>query len=200
MTSETGRDLKALLRDSVAPLLKREGFTRKYNRWFRERGEAIQVIEIQSASAGGSFTVNIGIHRAAAFVLDGWDPPPPIQTVNYGERLGVVGFGRDTWWPTLPEAGPEVADAIERFALPWLDARLDPLVCAADDHLPESKTVVHLILGGDLDGAVRAYEAQRARARKARNAAGRREREHFLGFTLRALERAGLADHIRNAD
>jgi hypothetical protein len=200
VTTETGRELKALLSGSVAPLLKREGFTRKYNRWFRERSEAIQVIEIQSDSMGESFTVNIGIHRAAAFVLDGCDPPPPIQAVNYGERLGHIAFGRDTWWPTLPDAGPEVAAAIERFALPWLDAHLDPLVCAADDRLPGSKTVAHLILGGDFDGAVRAYEAERARARKAKDAAQRGEREHFLRFTLQVLERAGLADRIRTVD
>jgi hypothetical protein len=200
VSTESGRELKALLRDSVAPLMKREGFARKYNRWFRERDDAIQVIEVQSISMGGSFTVNIGIHRAAAFQLVGWDPPPPAHTVFVGDRLGSVAFGRDTWWPTLPSSGPVVADVIERFALPWLDAHVDPLVCAAELATPGTDAAVLLILGGDTEGAVRVYEAERALVRKARNEAERAEREHFLRFTFQALERAGLAERIRAVD
>jgi len=39
--------------------------------------------------------------------------------------------GLDTWWGVNSAASGEIVTAMNDYGLPWLNAHLDPMVCAA---------------------------------------------------------------------
>jgi len=76
------------LEESIAPLLKLAGFTKKSRTWWRQNKETIQVFNLQKSSAGTGLLFNLGIYVR----LLGNECNPPAGRCHIQARLeGVTG-------------------------------------------------------------------------------------------------------------
>ncbi len=191
MTSESAKQLTALLRDTVAPLLKREGFKRTRNRWVRQVGDVYQVVEAQGSAFGPAFCVNLGVVYPAVEALLGWAELSITAVTSGYARLGNVAFGRDVWWMNAdPADGTEVAELLVRFGLPWLNDRLDPRVLATETD--GSVRAAFLIAAGNTAAALEVFDDETSALAAASSDEEREDLRRYLGFTREVLERAGL--------
>lgn len=123
----------------VWPGLKQLGFKRRRGNFHRPVGANWEVINLQrsywSETGHVAFTVNLGVAwECVRETVRGseWKAGtrPSVYDCHFHERLGFLFAGRDVWWDinagtdvaVLAEA---VAQAIERYGLPWLDERSD---------------------------------------------------------------------------
>lgn len=214
MPTASQQVIDAVVRRSVAPLLKAEGFARRGRTWNRPRREFVDVVGIQASRWNTplltSCTVNLGVFIPSIYrAVQGTEPPVfvgdalcPLRT-----RIGrLTDDHHDLWWRFDPRDGgdaPEsdIGDIIRDVGLPffgrftsladvhgWIEAsgQMSVPVRAADG------AAIKLALD-DPEGAhailQKAYQAPLLRE-WLRTVAGR------LGVTL-ADEESGAAPSIR---
>lgn len=101
--------------------LKEKGFFRyKTNAYIRRnKADVLEYIDLQKERYGSkTFTVNYAIMPLYV--------PHDFLSFDLGDRLGTMICGKDVWWDYSNEDVAEVsfqnvADAIERFLLPWFE-------------------------------------------------------------------------------
>jgi hypothetical protein len=124
-----------MLAEHIWPALKDKGFKRSKSTFHRPIDENWEVVNLQRSYYSDRdevrFTVNVavGIERLREGALT-WadDKRPPEYKCHFRERLGILLSGRDTWWSVTPdtntaELAGSVLLAVERYGLPWLEAR-----------------------------------------------------------------------------
>jgi hypothetical protein len=132
--SQIGAHVTKLVDLRPWPMLKALGFSRKGKTFHRIEGDGIQVINVQSSMSNqgqdGKFTVNLGVYFPA---LEGlWQGEASSKPVHYAchvrERIGsLFPSKRDHWWSVgfltnLADVSADVAFAMSKHGLPWLDA------------------------------------------------------------------------------
>jgi hypothetical protein len=188
MVTESQRHITELLSD-VVPLLKHEGFRKSRHDWTRERDGKVQCINVQTMRGGWGFFINLGvIWPGIAELCNGFPPDMkhPAVTATLQERLEMI--NRNSGMP-YDQSARGLAQQVEFLALPWLDARLDPPVCAESTF--GSYRAAFQIEAGDLDGARETYAAFKAET-EATEPEMRQGMERLLADTRGVLERAAL--------
>ncbi|HEY2121935.1 MAG TPA: DUF4304 domain-containing protein [Candidatus Acidoferrum sp.] len=132
--SEIAKQIKAIADLGLAPLLKQAGFRKRGTHYARVKGEALQLINVQSSqwnmSSQGRFTLNIGVHfSSVAKMLMGADRMPAVPKHYYCLRRKRVGQllpdKADRWWTVAPQTNAsdvaaELSSAMNDYVLPWL--------------------------------------------------------------------------------
>jgi Domain of unknown function (DUF4304) len=114
---------------AVSKALNPHGFVRDKSSWIRDRGECIDVVDLQKSKDGNAVTLNIGVlHRAVyriAWCKD--EKPIPLEpNCTVRSRIGFLMGPHDKWWEISNHSAPEdIAKAVEEFALPYLDRLAD---------------------------------------------------------------------------
>lgn len=145
MSSRSASFLEALVRTSIHPVLKVQGFRRKGRTWNRLADDVIQVIDIQASQwnegDSGRFTVNLGIFSQAVYeIVWGREPPSFVKVSDcmISCRIGTLidcadpkeaslkSEQREKWWTfdqatNLDELGKEVIELIVRCGLEVLN-------------------------------------------------------------------------------
>lgn len=130
-----------MVRNSIAPRMKARGFKKTRTNFHRNVGPNWEVVNLQRSAYSEadhvSFTVNLGVAFESireAVRPSGWKQGtrPTEYACHLRQRLGLVLGDRDIWWDIFPETdvpalGDAVAEAIERFGLPWLERRSDDM-------------------------------------------------------------------------
>lgn len=189
MVTESQRHIAALLSE-VVPLLNREGFRKSRHDWSRERDGKIQCLNVQTMRGGWGFFINLGvIWPGFAERFNGFRPDMkhPAITATLQERLEML--NRSSGLPYDGSPGG-LAQQVEHLALPWLDARLDPAVCAESTF--GSYRAAFLILAGDPDGAREAYATFKADADAPPEPQIREGMQRLLADMRAVLEQEGL--------
>lgn len=153
MVAEITQKINAVVSKHMAPLLKSFGFKR-YGQCFRKCFfEHTWVVEVQrdkyNSGKTGEFTVNLAVYHPkwiiateevprACRVLT--DEPHAYQCL-INERLDFLVTGRPGCWEvnesvTIEQIGTEVAEALAKHGIPWLEAMspLQAAVSALTDH------------------------------------------------------------------
>jgi len=132
--SQIGRLIDAVIRDGLAPLMKRAGFKRSGRNFLKVDSESIAVLNVQASlsnvGATGKFTINLGRYFPSVARAVG-DPDPPCLPKEYNchlrQRIGhLLPKKLDHWWEIDPETNlwllaGDVARAVESAGLPWLE-------------------------------------------------------------------------------
>lgn len=101
MKSPITQAIDTLISESVAPMLKAQGFKKKAQRFWRNRGDAIQLVEFDrgkyNVDATGKFGISVGVFYPAVWKMvcelrPGWGTEfsveyPPIQNCLLSECL-----------------------------------------------------------------------------------------------------------------
>jgi hypothetical protein len=101
------------------------GFHRHKHTWNRRTGDLIDVIDVQLSKGLEWVWVNVGVLDPGVYAQAWLTEPPtfayePECTVR--ARLGDLMATGDGYWPLDdPVAGAAMADAVEAFALPYLE-------------------------------------------------------------------------------
>ena len=131
---------RAMLRDEIAPALRRRGFTGSGTAYVLPDDTHWLQVGFQSsrwnAADAARFTVNLSIADKAAWARGVADRgsssrPNPNQRSQWNEvrRLGSLAFGEDRWWQVPERTAPVVAsvlEALDRAGLPWLLGKNKP--------------------------------------------------------------------------
>ena len=145
MTAQTR--LSALLRDHIAPTLRKQAFKgsgKAYHRWFDAN---IAVVDVQSSSWNSAsearFTINLGTASGLVRANQGFLPStiPKEYECHWRSRIGgLIGDNRDLWWTIgaratdadLARLGGELSDLLTIYAIPELERRVsDPAIVAS---------------------------------------------------------------------
>ncbi len=115
--------------------MKSRGFTRRGQRFWRNAGPVIEVLDLQksqwNSSRRAEFTVNMGVFSPVINALSNVrvrSLPPATPECTISERIGrLFGSGLDFWWEVhgkndLLRQGRDVCRKVSRFALPWLES------------------------------------------------------------------------------
>lgn len=174
----------------VAPLLKARGFRKQRHRFYRSTPDATEHVEVQSsqwnAPNRASFTINLWTYLPAIAHAANETPvvdPLRQRLAHCGIRIGhLLETPGDYWWTiTQPSQiepiAKEVATALERFGLPYLEraATLEG-VAALSGHIPgicsdptEPKAIALRLLSREAEAnAVEAAIAVQREAARAR--------------------------------
>jgi hypothetical protein len=104
MTKATPR-LETATRESLAPLLREDGFKGSGRRFYRTVGPWIEILTVQGSKWGGSFCVNLAIHFAAAPDVVGAPSEPSKMTEAHCEfRRRLSEANTDQWWEHASDA------------------------------------------------------------------------------------------------
>jgi len=145
-----------MVRDSIAPRMKARRFKKTRTNFHRSVGPNWEVVNLQRSTYSDAghvmFTVNLGVALESirgTVRFSGWKEGtrPTEYDCHLRERIGFVIGDRDTWWDIYPETevaalGDAVAEAIERFGLPWLERHSDD-VAFRDRALADIKAIRH---------------------------------------------------------
>ena len=133
--SATPQRTKLVMDRGLAPSLKQAGFRRSGMTFYRQNGEALQVVNVQSnrwnSNESGSFTINVGVDFAeVAKLMPGYLPmsaTPKEYCCILRIRVGdLMPAGKDHWWAITPKTNVEELSA-ELVGIwtsniePWLD-------------------------------------------------------------------------------
>jgi hypothetical protein len=118
-------------RSILSPL----GFRRSAPHYWRRVDGLSQCVNFQASAWGsreaGSFTINLGISSAAlfeGFIGRSFPKVPAAVLWPINARIGfVMPAQRDLWWDVnestdIAKLGGEVADAVQNYAVPWLQS------------------------------------------------------------------------------
>jgi hypothetical protein len=180
VVTESRRQLNEFLLES-ASVLKRAGFRKRGLDWTRQRGDAIQGINVQP-SRGWGFHVNVGVGWPQVYELV-WERTPR-YTAQYGP--GNVRLDRLTGLP-YRDSSEALALALETDALPWLERALDPHVVASNTNGQWS--VALLLVAGDVEAAHEEVERVRRRLEAVTDPQGRDILENSVSSSLRVIDR-----------
>lgn len=125
------RELGALIRAALVPLLEPMGFRHHGLHFVRRAGEVLEVIELQPSIYGARCTVNFGLDLSFLEPLAPWIPRPSIgphaQDCLRWIRLGELLPGQEDRWWSFEDAearcasGDEMAKLVAKHGLPWLE-------------------------------------------------------------------------------
>lgn len=122
-------------RRHAAPVLKELGFAGPRGHFVRRGPEVTHVVELQHSIYGGRLTANLGVDLEWLRPQVRWIPQPALGPHAHDAtrwiRIGIVSPAKsDVWWSyeeddteSIDEACRNLANAIEKFGLPWLDAQ-----------------------------------------------------------------------------
>jgi len=124
-----------ILREYLVPLMKSHGFNKRGQRFWRNAGHVVDVLDLQKSqwniSSRAEFTINIGVFWPAINAQSEvrvTSLPPATCECTITERIGrLFGSGLDLWWRVrgkedLVRRGQDVQRKVIRFALPWLES------------------------------------------------------------------------------
>jgi len=145
VSSDIGRSIDAVVRDTVAPALEAAGFRKQARTFRRASGDAIHVVNVQGSTrnmgAEGRFTLILGIYFASVAALltspEAVSDAPAEMDCQLRQRIGPLMPGRqDHWWSIdattdLAALGAEVVDAWHRHGAPWFDGLPDLVAAGA---------------------------------------------------------------------
>lgn len=117
--TEASPRLETAIRESLAPLLRVDGFKGSGRHFYRTVGPWIEVLTVQRSKWGGSFSVNLALHFAAAPDVVGAPSEPSKMTEAHCEfRRRLSEANTDQWWEHAADAasmGAAVSAAAELY-------------------------------------------------------------------------------------
>jgi len=116
--------LKKKLLLEINDLLEKYQFRKLDATWNRESGDFIDVIDLQVAKSGDTFTINVGAAEKSVLIKC-WGPDSlefvAESACTIRARLGELACGRDVWWSLREESSiEEVLYGIDNSAIPFL--------------------------------------------------------------------------------
>jgi uncharacterized protein DUF4304 len=176
--SEIAKRIKLIVDRGLAPSLKQAGFRRTGMNFFRQHGEAVQTVNVQSSrwnsDASGSFTINVGVDFAeVAQLMPGFMPMPSfpkeyccILRIRVGE---IMPARKDCWWEVAENTNAEALAAElvtvwTSYIVPWLDAYSTVSALASKPNAgewrnPYMRAAAHIV-AGDRTRAAQYVEAE----------------------------------------
>lgn len=136
--SEIAKRIDSIIREGLAPLLKKSGFKKKGRNFYREYPDRIEVINVQASQWNegneGKFTINVGVYYPEiSKILEA--PPVRAAPKEYDctvrERIGhLTPENKDQWWHIDGSVNDlviseNVATQVEKICLPWLSEMSD---------------------------------------------------------------------------
>ena len=136
--SEIGKRIDSIVRERLAPLLKKNGFKKKARNFYREYPDRVEVINVQASQWNegneGKFTINVGVYfPEISKIIEA--PPfrgePKEYDCTVRERIGLLTpENKDHWWlldgsVNDLEVSEDVANQVEEICLPWLSKMSD---------------------------------------------------------------------------
>jgi Domain of unknown function (DUF4304) len=131
--SDIGKRIDAIIKEGLAPLLKKEGFRRKARNFYREYQDRIEVINVQAGKwnegVEGQFTINAGVYYPEIAEITEAIPikgMPKEYDCTIRERIGLLTpEKKDEWWKidsstNDSEVSERVAKQVEVLCLPWI--------------------------------------------------------------------------------
>jgi len=131
--SDIGRTIDLIVRDSLAPRLKAEGYKKRARTFTQESQDHVKVVNVQPSKwnqgTEGSFTLNLGIYFPAVADAIDWFPIktyPKEHDCTIRERIGMLmPGGCDKWWQISPKSNlerikAEVLEAWTTYGNPWI--------------------------------------------------------------------------------
>ena len=135
LVSDIAKRIKLIVDRGLAPSLKQTGFRRSAMTFYRQNGEALQVVNVQpnrwNSNESGSFTINVGVDFAeVAKLMPGYLPMPRtpkeyccILRIRVGDLMPT---GKDHWWTIAPntnveELSAELVGVWTSNIEPWLE-------------------------------------------------------------------------------
>ncbi|CAB3753016.1 hypothetical protein GQ57_20495 [Burkholderia sp. MSh2] len=105
MNEDNVLKLDTVIRESLAPSLRADGFAGSGRTFRRVRNAWVQVVNIQGAREGGRFAINLGLQPLAIPDALGNAPEPKRLTESLCEfRRRLAERGADQWWSHAPAA------------------------------------------------------------------------------------------------
>jgi hypothetical protein len=131
--SEIAKLIDGMVKQGLAPVLRRDGYRKFGHTFARELPETTQIVNVQSdrwnAGSEGRFTLNVGVYFPAVAVLQGGVAPsgyPKEYDATIRTRIGaLLPAGIDRWWSLSSEGdvapvAEEMTHVYEEWARPWL--------------------------------------------------------------------------------
>lgn len=132
--SDIAKRIDAIIKEGLAPLLKKEGFKKKARNFYRELENRIELINIQASKWNegdeGQFTVNVGVYYPEISKITDALPVsgmPREYDCTIRERIGLLTpENKDRWWEidstsNDSEVSANVANQVQELCLPWLE-------------------------------------------------------------------------------
>lgn len=102
-----------IVREHVAPLMKRAGYRKTGRNWHRDSPPTVRVVNVQGSSwncpDSAQFTVNLGLFFPAAAELASGEPVAARNVPEYActirQRIGLLMPQRSDMWWTLTDVG-----------------------------------------------------------------------------------------------
>lgn len=128
-----GKRIDAIIKEGMAPMLKKEGFKKKAGNFYREFENRIEIVNVQAnkwnESSIGQFTINVGVYYPAIAEITEALPVkgmPKEYDCIIRERIGFLSpEKKDAWWNIDKttndlELSEEVTEQVKTLCLPWL--------------------------------------------------------------------------------
>lgn len=136
--SEIAKRIDTIIKEGLAPLLKKNGFKKKARNFYRESEDRIEILNVQASQWNegneGKFTINIGVYYPEISEITGAPPVkgmPKEYDCTVRERIGHLSSdNQDRWWNVDGtvndlEISENVANLVEQLCLPWLSKMSD---------------------------------------------------------------------------
>lgn len=136
--SDIAKRIDTIIKEGLAPMLKKIGFKKKARNFYRDFESRIEVINVQASKwnegSEGQFTVNAGVYYPDISEITGAPPVkgmPKEYDCTVRERIGLLTpENQDRWWKVdnsvnNSEIAESIANHVEKFCLPWLKEMSD---------------------------------------------------------------------------
>jgi len=136
--SNIANKIDAIIKESLAPLLKNNGFKKKARSFYREFDNRIELINVQASKwnqgSEGQFTVNVGVYYPEVSEITDALPVkgmPKEYDCTVRERIGLLTPGKkDKWWKIDSSSNDStvsenVAKLVDELCFPWLEKMSD---------------------------------------------------------------------------
>lgn len=133
--SLVAKRIDGIVRSALAPFLKEVGFKKKGSSFYKTDDSSMDVINVQLSQGNfgdeGRFTLNVGKYFPAIAELEGESAAlefPKEYECTLRKRIGdLMPQKADFWWQISRASdddalAADVKSAVERYALPWLQA------------------------------------------------------------------------------
>ena len=137
-SERAAESLKRILSSQISPFLRGKGFTRHGRTFYKWVGDNCEVVNFQGSVSSDRlhhlFTINVSVFYSKLYrSRTGTDSIPEFPTepeCQWRQRIGnLLPEHRDKWWEvalndTTDVLGAELVEALETYALPVLDNRV----------------------------------------------------------------------------
>lgn len=114
--------VNALLKEHAVPLMKLHGFTKKGLTFTRQRGDVLQIVNVQISQGGAAFYLNVGLVVGALADLSTDDVKIGTFDVHHGGRIKDFVKSAPAQFNAVAASGALVARALKALIV-----RLEPL-------------------------------------------------------------------------